>query len=219
MIKLQDFARECGVTDRAIQKHLKTYAGELEGLYQRKGPNGTWLTDEACEILRSKMKQLPPAVIDGETVRENDELKMRIRELEARLSEKEKLVEMAQRRADALQEKVSQVYALEEGKRAAEREVKLLEGFVADAKEEIQTLTEEKAVEVAEARKEAADAAEALEQMRTEAAQRLREAKEAEKREMAAVEAQKAAEAALEAYKALPWYKKLKRGKSYETHR
>lgn len=59
MIKLQDFARQQGVTDRAIQKHLKTYADELEGLYERKGPNGTWLSDEACEILRSKMKQQP----------------------------------------------------------------------------------------------------------------------------------------------------------------
>ena len=62
MIKLQDFAKQQGVTDRAIQKHLKTYADELEGLFQRKGPNGTWLTDEACEILRSKMKQSPATV-------------------------------------------------------------------------------------------------------------------------------------------------------------
>ena len=66
MIKLQDFARECGVTDRAIQKHLKTYAEELEGLFQRKGPNGTWLTDEACEILRSKMRQQPLAVFEAD---------------------------------------------------------------------------------------------------------------------------------------------------------
>ena len=65
MIKLQDFAKQQGVTDRAIQKHLKTYAEELEGLYQRKGPNGTWLTDEACEILRGKMKQAPIVVSDA----------------------------------------------------------------------------------------------------------------------------------------------------------
>ena len=43
MIKLQDFAKECGVTDRAIQKHLVKYADELNGLYERKGPNGTCL--------------------------------------------------------------------------------------------------------------------------------------------------------------------------------
>lgn len=75
MIKLQDFAKQQGVTDRAIQKHLKTYADELEGLYQRKGPNGTWLTDEACEILRGKMKQPPAPVIFEEDPR--------VKELEA----------------------------------------------------------------------------------------------------------------------------------------
>lgn len=64
MIKLQDFAKQQGVTDRAIQKHLVKYAEELEGLYQRKGPNGTWLTDEACDILRSKMKQAPVAIFE-----------------------------------------------------------------------------------------------------------------------------------------------------------
>lgn len=64
MIKLQDFAKQQGVTDRAIQKHLKTYAAELEGKFERKGPNGTWLTNEACEILRSKMKQAPVIVAD-----------------------------------------------------------------------------------------------------------------------------------------------------------
>ena len=64
MIKLQDFAKQQGETDRAIQKHLKTYADECEGLFQRKGPNGTWLTDEACELLRSKMKQAPATIFE-----------------------------------------------------------------------------------------------------------------------------------------------------------
>lgn len=82
MIKLQDFARQMGVTDRAIQKHLKKYAAELEGLYQRKGPNGTWLTEEACEILRNKMRQQPAAVTDAESTRELERLR---RELEAAL--------------------------------------------------------------------------------------------------------------------------------------
>lgn len=63
MVKLTDFARQMGVTERAIQKHLKKYAAELEGTFERKGPNGTWLSDEACEFLRSKMKQAPPPAI------------------------------------------------------------------------------------------------------------------------------------------------------------
>lgn len=89
MIKLQDFARQMGVTDRAVQKHLKKYAAELEGLYQRKGPNGTWLTEEACEILRNKMRQQPIAVADAESNREKAELRTENerlhRELEAAL--------------------------------------------------------------------------------------------------------------------------------------
>lgn len=75
MIKLQDFAKECGVTDRAIQKHLVKYADELNGLYERKGPNGTWLSDAACDILRSKMKQQPIVVSDGSLARQAEELK------------------------------------------------------------------------------------------------------------------------------------------------
>ena len=83
MIKLQDFARQQGVTDRAIQKHLKNYAEELEGLYERKGPNGTWLTEEACEILRGKMKQAPITIVEpGER---EESLKAQIRDLEREL--------------------------------------------------------------------------------------------------------------------------------------
>lgn len=75
VIKLQDFAKECGVTDRAIQKHLVKYADELNGLYERKGPNGTWLSDAACDVLRSKMKQQPIVVSDGSLARQAEELK------------------------------------------------------------------------------------------------------------------------------------------------
>lgn len=71
MIKLQDFARQHGVTDRQVQRLLKKYENELEGLYERKGPNGTWLNDEACEILRSKMKQQPLVVSEKSEVVED----------------------------------------------------------------------------------------------------------------------------------------------------
>lgn len=70
MTKLNDFARQMGVTERAIQKHLKKYASELEGTFERKGPNGTWLSDEACEFLRSKMKQAPVVVASDPSERE-----------------------------------------------------------------------------------------------------------------------------------------------------
>lgn len=64
LIKLHDFAVAHGVTDRAIQKHLQKYADELEPHVQRKGPDGTWLTDTAQDILRSKMKTNPVLIMD-----------------------------------------------------------------------------------------------------------------------------------------------------------
>ena len=119
MIKLQDFARQQGVTDRAIQKHLKTYAAELEGLFQRKGPNGTWLTDEACEILRSKMKQAPVTVFEPDA--RVNELMERVKVLEEKLERKEILLTASQETAQKAQDRVLEL------QEAAEK-VKLLEG-------------------------------------------------------------------------------------------
>lgn len=119
MIKLQDFARQQGVTDRAIQKHLKTYAEELDGLFQRKGPNGTWLTEEACEILRSKMKQAPVTIFEPDE--RIGELQAKIKELEQRLDRKEILLAASQETAQKAQDRVLELHG------AAER-VKLLEG-------------------------------------------------------------------------------------------
>lgn len=92
MIKLQDFARQCGVTDRAIQKHLKTYAAELDGLYQRKGPNGTWLSDEACEILRSKIKRQPMVILDAEQNEKLQNLENENKKLLQELAEARRLI-------------------------------------------------------------------------------------------------------------------------------
>lgn len=167
MIKLQDFARECGVTDRQIQRLLKKYEGDLTGLFERKGSNGTWLTNEACEILRSKMKQQPIVVGDAETHRRVEDLLEENRNLLKALNgAKDRIIEM-----QGVQARLE----------AAEKETKLLEGFIQDAKAEIRTLTEEKAEEVAKAQHEAAETAKRAE----------------------------LAEAELAAYKALPWYKKL----------
>ena len=100
MIKLQDFARQQGVTDRAVQKILKKYESELEGLFERKGTNGTWLSDEACSVLRSKMKAQPTDVYDDSKDREIERLKDRIKELEERMERKDVLIEKLQNRVE-----------------------------------------------------------------------------------------------------------------------
>ena len=133
MIKLQDFARQQGVTDRAVQKLLKKYEAELAGTFERKGPNGTWLTDEACEILRSKMKQQPLTVYDEDP--RVGQLQERVADLERRIDEKDKLLAIANQQVQDSQGKVAELQAanakvalLEAGNQAAEAKVADLEG-------------------------------------------------------------------------------------------
>ena len=146
MIKLQDFARRQGVTDRAIQKLIKKYADELEGLYQRKGPNGTWLTDEACEIIRSKMRLVPAAIIepDGRVT----ELEERVKELEDKLNEKDKMLTLAQQAAQKAQDKVQELLEDADKVKRLESAQKALEGerdaYKADAEAKASKLVEEK---------------------------------------------------------------------------
>lgn len=96
MVKLQDFAKQQGVTDRQIQRLLKKYEVELEGLFERRNQNGTWLSDDACDILKSKMKTNPVVVIDDET----EKLRKRIEELEERMERKDLLIEKLQSRVE-----------------------------------------------------------------------------------------------------------------------
>lgn len=130
MIKLQDFAKQQGVTDRAIQKHLKTYASELEGLYERKGPNGTWLTDEACELLRSKMRQMPMTIMDVAAVDQ---------ELREKLDEKQSKIEKLQ---DALLDAKDRIDVLKDEKRQLELENAKIPLLSADNEEKDKSIDE-----------------------------------------------------------------------------
>lgn len=119
MIKVQDFARECGVTDRAIHKHLKTYAAELNGLYERRGPNGTWLTEAACDILRGKLRQQPLVMGDADLAARNVELDKEVRRLWAALAD-------AEHRAGANAEAAGKVALLEAHNAAQESQISAL---------------------------------------------------------------------------------------------
>lgn len=65
MIKLQDFAHQKGVTDKAIYKHLNKHREQLEGHYEKRGKNGTWLDDFACQYISDLMVSNPVVVDDG----------------------------------------------------------------------------------------------------------------------------------------------------------
>ena len=63
MIKLQEFAQSCCISDRQVQRLIKKYESEISGRFERRGHNGTWLDETACNFLRSKMKKQPISVI------------------------------------------------------------------------------------------------------------------------------------------------------------
>lgn len=108
MTKLQDFARLQGVTERQVQRLIKKYAAELEGMVERRGHNGTWLSEEACDILRGKMKTPPAPVVFEEDPRVS-KMEERIAELERRLDEKDKMLTMAQQSLQTAQERVAEL--------------------------------------------------------------------------------------------------------------
>lgn len=96
MIKLQDFAKRQGVTDRQIQRHLKKHEEALSGHFERRGANGTWLDDFAQDYIRDLMKQQPLVVSEtsDEIARlkeENEHLK------DALLLAKDKIIDLQEK--------------------------------------------------------------------------------------------------------------------------
>ena len=122
MIKLRDFARERGVTDRQVQRLLKKYEAELTGQFERRGQNGTWLTDEACNFLIGKMRTSPVVVGDGEQLREQMQLR---KENDALLRENKELwrqiAELNQQLRLAAEEKAEQTKLLADAEAAKEQ--------------------------------------------------------------------------------------------------
>lgn len=162
MIKLQDFAVQQGVTDRQVQRLLKKYEEELQGLYERKGPNGTWLTDEACDILRSKMKQAPAAVFEPDprvgqlqqdlaaAKQELKDTKVAAREIWEQMKEKDKRIGLLLDENNELRLQAASVPLLEADNKAAQ--VKTQEAIEAaqKAQDDLKKAQEKAAAEQAE---------------------------------------------------------------------
>lgn len=75
MIKVQDFAHSKGVKDKAIYKHINKHRDELGEHVQKKGNNGTWLDDYACEYISSLMISNPIVLGDSQQQQEIERLK------------------------------------------------------------------------------------------------------------------------------------------------
>ena len=147
MIKLQDFASKYGVTDRQVQRLLKKHEDEMTGHFERKGSNGTWIDETGERILRSKMRQAPVIVHDTEVgqkiahlEQENEVLKNKLLLAYEKMNEQQALLNDATASKFMLQ--------------AAEKEVSILEGFLKEAKENIEHLQEEKENAVKEKQEE-----------------------------------------------------------------
>lgn len=133
MKKLRDFARKRGVTDRAVQQLLKKYAAEFEGLVERRGHNGTWLSDEACELLISKMKINPVVVLENDQTEKIQKYEQRIKDLEDQVKQKEQYIQVLEVTG---QKKSEQLLAME-------NDLKLIETAKKEQEEDIQTLQAE----------------------------------------------------------------------------
>lgn len=76
-VKVSDFARDAGVTSRAIQRHIQNLGQSLEGHIERRGPhNAIWMDEIAQELVRSRMDTTPPPVVsDSSLLDENAALR------------------------------------------------------------------------------------------------------------------------------------------------
>lgn len=164
-IKLSDFARDCGVTDRAVQKHLKKLETELEGHFERRGPQGgTWLDEFAQEKIRARMiTPAPPVVADNRLMEENAELRRSV------MAMQQKYIELQER----MMEQTALIATAEANKRlldaATEREGELRQAAQESREKavEAEKRAESAAAEAAAARAAAAEAQAALDAERS----------------------------------------------------
>lgn len=165
MITVKQYADERGITIQAVHQSMngKRKKERLDGHVQV--IDGIkWLDEEAVAILDEARNKSP---IVWEKADANERIEELEREREAMLlkiaAQADRISELAQWKAD----NAMLIAGAEQTKMlldTAQRDVKLLEGFVADAKAEISVLTSEKAAVTEQAQKQA----EAFDQERQE---------------------------------------------------
>ena len=185
-IKLQEFAKQNGVTDRAIQRHIKKHEKELQGHVIRKGPNGTWMDEFAQMYVKNLLREHP--IVVSEVSEQVSNLEAENKMLLMALNDAKDMVIALKDEKTELLLQVSSMARLEvdnevakqrtaEVVAAAEKEKALLEGFIANAKAEIAALSDEKAEAEAKTR-EAAEAVQKAQDELTAALEREQQVKE-----------------------------------------
>lgn len=180
------------MTPRAVQKLFQKYRPELEGHYDDKGHNGTWLDDTAQELLRSKMKMKPVVLYDASAsplLAELEDLRRENEKLRNDNSDAYRQLAQSREYQLQLQAQLAEQKQLVAGKVESDRKAAEAELALEEARSQIQTIEC-----IAEANGQEAEQAKAE-------AEELR-------RQLQAAEEQRSA---LEAYAKLPWWKKIKK--------
>lgn len=143
VISLRDYAKQKNISYEAVRKQVARYKDELAGHIIMDGRQ-QFLDEEAVAFLDAKRQKSPVAIIQMDKDEKIEELEAQVKQLLVKTAaQADRLSEMAQWKADnamLLASAEQTRLALE----ASEREKKILEGFVADAKAEIAVLSGER---------------------------------------------------------------------------
>ena len=174
MITIKDFAAQQGCSETIVYRHIRNHKEALGDRVQ-KTHGKTWLTDEGAEYIRSLMTQAPIVVSEtSDLVKYLEEENKQL--LQALNAAKDKIIELTEQNGQlAIEAKNTEL--LEADNAAKEKEKEILEGFIKDAKAEIEAQKAENAVlsadnkelgrKVAEAEKTVQKASDELENERT----------------------------------------------------
>lgn len=187
IISLKDYAKQNNVSYEAVRQQVVRYADEL-GEHIIKDGRQQFLDEEAVAFLDGKRQKNPVVIVQQDKDEQIKELELQIKELLVKTAaQADRISELSEWKADnavAIAEANQRQLRLE----ASEKEIKLLEGFIQDAKTEIGALTEEKNEAVRKV---------------SEAEQKAQKASEDFLKEQDYV-------LALEAYRDLSWFKRLR---------
>ena len=202
IISMKDYAEQKNISYEAVRKQVARYKAELEGHIIVDGRQ-QFLDEDAVAFLDAKRQKNPVVIYQESKDEKIEQLNEQVKQLLVKTAaQADRISELAQWKADnaVLIAEANQNQRLLEDKT---KEIAVLEGFIQDAKNEIQTLTEEKTQAVEEARTEASEAS-----RREQEALDAKLAAEAENEALR--QALKAAEGKLDEVKKLPWYKRLR---------
>lgn len=176
VVSLKDYAAQKNISYEAVRQQVVRYKDELGSHVIRDGRQ-QFLDEEAVAFLDAKRQKNPVAIIQQSKDEAIEDLRKEREQLLHKIAaQADEIAKLAQWKAD----NAMLIAGAEQTKMLldnSQRDVKLLEGFVADAKAQIATLTAEKAREEEIASEARENAQKAIEDFQ-EASERARKSEE-----------------------------------------